>query len=195
MSNKLIPEPLLYRFFRPIVTVIFKFMFRPQVIGKENIPTDSSAILAGNHTDFFDCFMIICSTKRCVHFLAKNALFKNPFSNLFFTSAGLIRVYRNGNDKNALIRAEEYLKNGSIIGIFPEGTTNKNESNSLPFKIGAVKMAKDTDSIIVPFTINGKYRIFRKGVEIIFQNPYRIKNADLLLANDELRSKVFKNKK
>ena len=189
------PEPSLYKFCRPIVAAIFKFLFRPEIIGKENIPTDSSAILAGNHTDFFDCFMIIGATRRCVHFLAKNDLFKNAFTNRFFTSAGLIRVYRNGNDKEALNIAEKYLKNGSIIGIFPEGTTNKNGADSLPFKIGAVKMAKDTDSVIVPFTINGKYRLLKKGVEIIFQKPYKIKNEDLLSANDELKTKVLKNKK
>lgn len=195
MNRELNPEPPLYRFFRPIVSVIFKLLFRPEITGKENIPKDSAAILAGNHTNFFDCFMIIGATKRCVHFLAKNALFKNAFTNRFFTSAGLIRVYRNGKDKEALNCAEEYLKNGSIIGIFPEGTTSKNGGGSLPFKIGAVKMAMDTDTPIVPFTINGKYRIFTKGVEIIFQEPYKIENEDLLYANDELKSKVLKNKK
>lgn len=188
-------EPPLYRFFRPLVTVIFKLLFRPKIIGKEHIPISSAAILAGNHTHIFDCFMIIASTKRSVHFLAKNELFKNRFTRWFFTSAGLIRVYRNGKDKEALICAEEYLKNGSVVGIFPEGTTNKGKSDFLPFKLGAVRMAHDTAMPIVPFTINGRYRLFRKGVEIVFQKPYEIDNEDLIFANDELKSKVLKNKK
>ncbi|MBQ8209281.1 MAG: 1-acyl-sn-glycerol-3-phosphate acyltransferase [Clostridia bacterium] len=184
-------EPALYRFFRPAVSVIFRILFRPRIVGRENIPKDSGAILAGNHTDFFDCFMVISSTKRCVHFLAKNELFKNAFTNRFFTSAGLIRVYRNGKDRDALICAEEYLRNGCIVGIFPEGTTNKKTGTSLPFKIGAVKMAQDTGTPIVPFTINGRYRLFGKGVEIVFQKPYKIESTDLLCANDELKAKVL----
>lgn len=184
-------EPLLYRFFRPVVTVIFKLLFHPTIIGKENIPKDSAVVLAGNHTSFFDCFMIISATKRCVHFLAKNELFKTRFTNRFFTSAGLIRVYRNGKDKEAIQCAEKYLQNGCVVGIFPQGTTSKDANEPLPFKIGAVKMAYDTDTAVVPFTISGEYRLFRKGAVIVFHKPYKIKTNNLHDENMKLYSIVL----
>ena len=189
--QRIINEPPLYRFCRPVVSAVFRMLFRPRIIGKENIPTDSAVILAGNHTSVLDCFMIIASTKRSVHFLAKNELFKNSFTNRFFTMAGLIRVYRNGNDRQALACAEEYLNNGCVVGIFPQGTTSRNPSEPLPFKIGAVKMAHDTKTAVVPFTINGNYRLFGKGIEIIFQKPYRIESDDLSDENIKLKTKVL----
>lgn len=175
------------------MSAVFRVIFRPEIIGKENIPKDSAAIIAGNHTDFFDCFMIISATDRCVHFLAKNELFANSFTKRFFTSAGLIRVYRNGKDREALLQAEEYLKNGCLVGIFPQGTTSRNPHSPLPFKTGAVRMSQDTGAPVVPFTISGKYRIFRRSVQIVFHKPYTVTDSDLSKENRKLQAIVLDN--
>ena len=69
-------EPLFYRIVRPIVTFLVKIVFRPNYIGLENIPKSGKIILAGNHTNNFDCLLLMSSTKRNVHFLAKDELWK-----------------------------------------------------------------------------------------------------------------------
>ena len=99
---------------------------------------------------------------------------------------GLIPVDRSKKSHNSLVRAEEYLKNECLIGIFPEGTTEKGRG-LLPFKIGAVKMAKDTNTKIVPFCITGKYRLFSKSLKIEFHKAITIK-GDLDKENDKLRN-------
>ena len=58
---------------------------------------------------------------------------------------------------------------------------------TLPFKIGAVKMAKDTDTLLVPFTITNKYKLFRKSVTIEFYKPYKVVD-ELDIENNKLRS-------
>jgi 1-acyl-sn-glycerol-3-phosphate acyltransferase len=184
---------IFYKMFSPIVSMLFYIIFLPKVKGRENIPKKKAAILAGNHKSNLDCFMVILSTRRCVHFLAKAELFKLSFFNWFFRNSGLIPVYRNGKDKKALETAVEYLKNGEIVGVFPEGRLNKTSKTSvLPFKIGAVRMAQETKRPIIPFTIKGRYIPFARSIEIIFQKPFYVTDNDLDEANKILERKVCK---
>jgi 1-acyl-sn-glycerol-3-phosphate acyltransferase len=164
--------------------VFFIVLYRPKIVGKNNIPKKGRVVLAGNHTNNMDCAILMCSTKRCIHFLAKEELFKGLFG-WFFKSMGLIPVKRKTHDGKALPVAITYLENEKVIGIFPEGTINRGDGVILPFKIGAVKMSHDANSKIVPFVIKGKYRIFRKGPTITFFEPFEVKNDNLDEANEE----------
>lgn len=174
----------LYGFIRPILTFLMKFIYRPKVIGKENLPKTGRVIFAGNHTNYFDCLLLSHCTKRHVHYLAKDELFKG-LKGVFFSNLGLIPVNRREKSKDSLIIAKKYLKSGKIIGIFPEGTISKTDE-LLPFKIGAVKMAKDTNTKIVPFGISGKYKMFSNDLKITFGEPV-IVNDDLEKANNKLK--------
>lgn len=183
---------IFYKLFSPIVSVLFFIIFLPKVKGKENIPKKSGAIIAGNHKSNLDCFMVIISTRRCVHFLAKAELFKLRFFNWFFGNSGLIPVYRNGKDKKAFETAVDRLKKGELVGVFPEGRLNKTSKNALlPFKMGAVKMARETSCPIIPFAINGRYIPFAHSIEIVFDEPYFVKEDNLEEANDKFKEKVW----
>lgn len=184
-------DPLLYKIVRPIGKVLFKIVYRPKVIGSEFIPKNGRIIIAGNHKNNLDCMMLLISTKRCVHFLAKDELFKGKMG-WFFKAIGLIPVNRKTKDGKALREAIGYLENDKVIGIFPEGTHNKSNDVILPFKIGAVKMSKDADSQIVPFVIKGEYKKFRKGVRIIFFEPFKAKNNDLDKENEKFMKLISK---
>ena len=79
---------------------------------------------------------------------------------------GSIPVNRRIHDKNALKGAIKALEKDLCVGIFPEGTINRTNDIIMPFKIGAVKAASETNSVIVPFTITGQYKLFKKGPKI-----------------------------
>ena len=100
---------------------------------------------------------------------------------------GIIPVNRKIHDKKALQEGINTLNQEKIIGIFPEGTINKTKNIILPFKIGAVKMASETKSKIVPFIIKGKYKPFKKNITIEFIKPISIKKEkDLTTYNNKL---------
>lgn len=180
-------EPLLYKILIPLDKLFMK-LYRPTYLGKEFIPKDKSVILAGNHTSYLDPLLLMSSTNRCIHFLAKIELFKG-IKKVFFKNVGIIPVDRKRKNPEAINLANKYLLNNQVIGIFPESTINKTDNIIMPFKYGAVKMAKETNSLIVPFSITNKYKLFKKSVIICFGKPYKV-TKDLKTENKILEDKV-----
>ena len=175
----------LYIFVRPIITFLFKIFYRPKIYGIENIPKNGKIILAGNHTNNFDSVLLMSSTKRNIHFLAKVELFKGV-KKIIFNNLGLIPVDRSKKDKSEVLKeAKNYLNEDLVIGIFPEGTTEKGCGYLLPFKKGAVRLSYETNTKIVPFKITGDYKLFSKNLKIVFDKPYKAKK-DLEKSNKEL---------
>lgn len=184
-------EPLLYRIVRPIISIFTRLVFRPKYIGLENIPKSGRVVLAGNHTNNFDCILLISCTRRIIHYLAKDSLTKGIIGPIF-KGMGIIPVNRAIHDKNALKSAIMTLEEDKVIGIFPEGTINRTNDIIKPFKIGAVKMSKETNSSIVPFIITGKYKLFKNNLTIEFLKPIQIKSDNLTLENEKLMKLISK---
>ena len=182
-------EPLLYKILQPLNKLFIK-LYKPTYINLQNIPTDKAVILAGNHTSKLDPLLLISSTNRCIHFLAKIELFKG-IKKIFFKNLGIIPVDRKRKNPEAIEKANQYLKENKIIGIFPESTINKTEKIIMPFKYGAVKMAKECKCDIVPFSITKKYKFFKKSVIICFGKPYKV-TKDIEIENKILEEKVTK---
>ncbi len=186
-------DPKFYRFIaKPVVRAFMRVVYHPKYIGRENIPKDGKIVLAGNHTNNLDCLLIIASSKRVVHFMAKDSLYKGIKKHLF-KHMGIIPVNRKIHDKDCLITAKNFLNKGLTVGIFPEGTINRTDDTIMPFKIGAVKMAHDTESMIVPFVNKGKYKLFKNDLRIRYFEPITIKNDILDKDNEKLMSIIKKN--
>ncbi len=181
-------ESTLYKIVRPVINLLFRFIFHPKIKGTKYIPKDGRVVLAGTHTKFLDCLLLMCSTNRTIHFLAKDELIHGPFG-FVFKGMGIIPVDRKNHKDNAFKSALAVLKDDKVIGIFPEGTINRKKLEpTLPFKSGAVRMAYMTDSKIIPFVILGKYRVFGRSISIIFYEPYEV-----LSDNFEKETENFRN--
>ena len=180
-------EPILYGILRPMDKMFMK-LFRPTYIGLENIPSEGGLILAGNHTSYLDPLLLMSTTKRCIHILSKIELYKG-IKKYFFKNVGIIPVDRKKKNPEAINMADKYLLDNKVIGIFPEGTINRTNDIIMPFKYGAVRMAKDTNSYIVPFAITNKYKFLKKSVIISFGIPYKV-TGDIEKENKILEEKV-----
>ena len=182
--------PFLYRFGKVLLKPIFKFYYNPKIIGKENIPLDGPILIVGNHKHVFDQFHAIISTKRGIHYMAKKEYFDKRFSKWIFEHVGCIPVNRQIKDNDAIDAAISVLKDGGAIGLFPEGTRNKTDKFLLPFKYGAVSMAKKTDAYIVPFGLTGDYKFRSKNLVVRFGKPFKVGKMTLSDANEKLYKEV-----
>ena len=181
-------DKLFYKIVRPIIIILIKIFYPPQVLGLDNIPKEGRILLAGNHTKWLDPIMMVSVVKRQIHFLAKEELF-HGYTKVIVKGMGCVPVNRKIHDKDALQGAIDYLNNDLCVGIFPKGTINKTDEVIMPFKIGAVKACSEANTKLVPFVITGKYKIFRKNVKIEFLKPMTISN-DLEKSNQELMNKI-----
>ncbi len=184
--------PILYRVGRFILGPFFKWYYNPTIIGKENIPKDGAILIVGNHKHLYDQCLSIVSTRRFIKYMAKREYFDNKKTRWFFKAVGCISVDRSVHDGKAKEEAIETLKNDGAIGLFPEGTRNKTNEFLLPFKFGAVSMAKKTDAYLVPFGITGDYVFRSKNLVIKYGKPFKVTDMDLEKANNLLYQKVKK---
>ena len=128
--------------------------------------------------------------------MAKDEYFKGKTA-WFYKLAGCIPVDRSIKDENAKSKAMEILERGSALGIFPEGTRNKtigtkDEVDLLPFKYGAVSLAKKTGALIIPFGISGEYTGKKGNLTTRIGKPIDVSDMDLEEANDVLRKNILK---
>lgn len=191
MKKDKLPE-LFYKIIKPILGTLYRLYYNPKIIGKENIPKEGSILIVGNHKHIMDQCNIIISTKRVVHYMAKKEYFDNKKVAWFFKAAGCISVDRSKKDEDAKKAALSVLEAGGAIGLFPEGTRNRTDAFLLPFKFGAVSMAKKTDSYLVPFGISGDYKFRSKNLVIQIGKPFKINNIDLEEANKMLARRIRK---
>jgi len=188
---------ILYKTLKYSLKPFFRLFFLPKYIGVENIPSKGSFVFAGNHTSGVDAAMMVSTPKRVIHMLSKKELFNTKIKNWYFRHMACIPVDRSVHDENAKSEVIKTLNEGHAVGIFPEGTINRkpNEVDLLPFKKGAVKFAYKTNSLIVPFAISGKYKLFKRGLSITYGKPYKVKTDDFEKETEILRNKILKLKR
>lgn len=169
---------MLYRFFQRFFFVLMKIVYRVEVFGLDNVPTNEKIILVANHKSVIDPVLISAHFKPQIFWMAKKELFQKKLFGAFITNLGAFPIDRDGNDIKAIKTAMRHLKNGEIVGIFPEGTRMQTIDYSM-VKSGAALIAHKTHATIQPVYIEGGYRAFTK-VRIFFRKPYRIQTMEKL---------------
>lgn len=181
-----------FKIFRATLGPIFRFWYRPTIINKDVVPKEGPVMICADHIHLFDQCNMIISTKRVIHYMAKKEYWDSWKTRWFFNAAGCIRVDRQIHDEDAKNAAIDVLKDGGVIGIFPEGTRNKTKEFLLPFKFGAVSMAKKTDATIVPVGITGTYKFRTKDLMVRYGEPFKVGDMTLEEANEKLRDSIGK---
>jgi len=108
------------------VLPIYKFLFRGHLIGRKNIPQKNSFIMVSNHGSLLDPPLLGHALGRNISFMAKAELFKIPLLGFIIKACGAYPVKRGIVDKNTIKTACEKLSNNNCIGIFIDGTRQKN---------------------------------------------------------------------
>jgi len=142
------------------VLPIYKFVFRGLLIGKENIPQKNSFIMVSNHGSLLDPPLLGHALGRNISFMAKAELFKVPFLGFIIKACGAYPVKRGIADKNTIKTACKKLSNDNSIGIFIDGTRQKNGRVNKP-KQGAALLAFKNQKLLLPVAIVNSHRLIK----------------------------------
>jgi len=139
---------------------IYKFLFQGHLIGGENIPQHDSFIMVSNHGSLLDPPLLGHALGRNISFMAKAELFKIPFLGFVIKACGAYPVKRGIADKNTIKTACQKLSNNNCIGIFIDGTRQKNGRVNKP-KQGAALLAFKNQKLLLPVAIVNSHRLIR----------------------------------
>ena len=155
--------PALYRTIHAVLPTILNAFWRPSMEGVENIPTEGPAILAANHLSFLDSIFLPASLDRPVFYLGKSDYFSG-WQRLFFENVGVMPVARQGGDAGeaSLRKGEEVLRDGRLLGIYPEGTRSP-DGRLYRGKTGPVRLALRTGAPIIPIGLVGTDDVLPTG--------------------------------
>jgi 1-acyl-sn-glycerol-3-phosphate acyltransferase len=152
----------LYRVERTIFVWVLRAWFRPRVLGREHIPSHGPVILAPVHRSFADFGFTAVCTDRKLFFMAKDELWKRPWLGKLLLSLGVFPVHRESADREAFERAEEVLRQGQVLVLFPEGTRREGPVIE-DLMEGATFLSARTGAPIVPIGIGGSDVAMPKG--------------------------------
>ena len=160
MKNDFIQKLIYVLVSKLFVFPIYKFVFKGHLIGRDNIPQKESFIMVSNHGSLLDPPLLGHALGRNISFMAKAELFKIPFLGFIIRACGAYPVKRGIADKNTIKTACNKLANDNCIGIFIDGTRQKNGRVNKP-KQGAALLAFKNQKSLLPVAIVNSHRLMR----------------------------------
>ncbi len=159
----------LYKFGKSLCSIYFKSQYKIEVLGTENIPKDGGVLLCSNHISNNDPPLVGVTCPRDISFMAKEELFRMPVIKSIMHGIRAFPVKRGMSDRNALKLGLSLLKEGNVLGLFPEGTRSKTGELGTGLA-GAGFFALRSNAAVVPCAIIGPYKRFDK-LKVVYGKP------------------------
>jgi len=148
---------------RPVIALLSRVFWRLRYQGIENIPQAGGLIVAANHQTYLDPFWLGVPIKRPIRFLAWSVAFSWPVIGTVMRMLGAWPLHVEGSDPAAIRRSLQWLRNGGVVVIFPEGGRGHPDGSLIRFKAGAARMALEARVPILPVTIRGGNKVWPSG--------------------------------
>lgn len=152
----LVPEFLL----RFISWMLIHTIYRVKKAGLEKVPETGAGLIICNHVSFIDALIIFGSIRRPVKFVMYYKIFQIPVMNYLFRAVGAIPIASKKEDATVLEAAytkiDEYLAQGELVVIFPEGKITHNGMMD-EFKGGILKILEKRPVMLIPSALVGLY--------------------------------------
>ncbi len=171
----LVPEYLL----RFVAWLASRFVYRFQVQGDEHIPTEGAAVLACNHVSFVDAVLLMAASPRPIRFLMDHRIFRVPVLGWLFRLAKAIPVAPQKEDPHAyeaaFREAAQVLREGDLLGIFPEGGITR-DGTLQPFKGGIAKILAQAQADglrvpVIPMALTNLWGSYFSRIELAGGEP------------------------
>jgi 1-acyl-sn-glycerol-3-phosphate acyltransferase len=149
---------MLYRFTRFVLKHYFHLLYHNKVDGLENFP-QGAAIVAPNHTSFFDPPLIAASLPGDIHYLARETLFDNRIFGWIIKTLHAHPVSMEANNLETFKTVLKLLKEGDKVVIFPEGERSVH-GDLLPLQLGVAYLAERAQVPIIPLKLKGNHALW-----------------------------------
>ncbi len=156
---KIVPEFTM----RFMIWLLSHSMYRVEHRNLELIPDEGAALLVCNHVSFVDALLIGGAVRRPIRFVMYYKIYRLPVLNFIFRTAGTIPIAGRHEDiqiyEKAFTRIAQYLKEGELVCIFPEGKlTADGEMNE--FRAGVTRILEETPVPVIPMALQGLWGSF-----------------------------------
>jgi 1-acyl-sn-glycerol-3-phosphate acyltransferase len=157
---------------------VVKYAFRYRAAGLENVPREGGFVLAANHLSNLDPWALGMALfpRRFLRFMAKSELFWFPLGPII-AAGGAFQVRRGEGDLDAIRTAEQLVREGHVIAMFPEGTRRRKglRKKWQPERhTGAARIALGADVPLVPAGLKGTDRLARLApLRVVYGPPVR----------------------
>jgi 1-acyl-sn-glycerol-3-phosphate acyltransferase len=155
-----------------IVGPLVLTVFRPWIVGRENVPKTGAVIFAGNHLSFIDSIFLPLALDRRISFLAKADYFrgkgiKGYFTRVFFNATGMLPIDRSGGKASeaSLQTGLAVLAKGEQLGIYPEGTRSP-DGRMYRGRTGVARMILEAGVPVIPVAMVDTDRVMPTGTTI-----------------------------
>jgi len=155
-------EKVFFFVVRNLVGAFSRVYWRVQTKGLANIPKQGPFILSPIHRSYIDTPLMAVIVRRYTRFMGKDAMWKFPLTDWFFTSMGGFPVHRGTPDRAALSACEQLLGDGQPILIFPEGTRKSGPVIKEMFE-GPAYLAAKCQVPVIPVGLGGTERAMPRG--------------------------------
>ena len=188
-------ENRFYAFFRALVIPLLHLLFPFRVTGRENIPAEGAAILCSNHVCMLDPLFIATSTRRYIRYISKKELFANRFLGWFFRHLGMFPVARGSADMSAMRTMMTVLREGGVLGIFPQGHRHRMDDDRT-LESGTAVIALRARVPLIPIHVRGPVRLFRMneihiGAPVALDDLKRIDAPSIAEADSRLIKAIW----
>ncbi len=170
-----VPEFLM----RFLVWMLIHTIYRVKVTGMDNIPERGAVIVAANHVSFVDPLIIGGVIRRPVRFVMYYKIFQIPLLKFIFKTGKAIPIASRHEDveklEQAYKRIHEVIREGDVLGIFPEGSiTSDGKINT--FKKGVEKIVKEQAVVVVPMALCNLWgSLFSRRDPLLKRRPYKFR--------------------
>jgi 1-acyl-sn-glycerol-3-phosphate acyltransferase len=148
-------------------------LYRIEVVGAERIPASGGAIVVANHESIWDPFVLGAATRREIHYMAKSELFRLRPLAAALRALNAFPVERGSGDRAAIGAAARRLREGELLGIFPQGTSIPERQKG--WHRGAARLALATGAPIVPVRLTGTRPLPRPTrIRVVFGEPIHV---------------------
>lgn len=191
---------MLYKLLHIIGDFVLRFFFLLRVRGSQHYKgIKSGFILISNHTSNWDPVILGDAIRgRHIVYMAKEELFSNKIADFFLRQLHAIPLTRGAGDVAAVKTALRVLREGSILGIFPEGTRAR-DGKIKAFEPGAALLALRAGVPVLPAYIQGGYRFLRRvtvwfgePIDLRREFPGKVKGAVIKDATRLLRTTLLR---